>query len=154
MRGYVRLRLGNAVGAGALLGEMFVRSFTAQTLQDFWRYWNPVYGYFLLKYIYGPMRRILPSSLSAILTFAFSGLFLHDIVGGWFVTSLAQGILRPPMVTMWFVLLAITMLLGESMGLRFSRISFVGRVGIHSGVLAATFAISYIIASTFVFEFT
>jgi len=62
------------------LPTMLHRSFGAHSFRAFWRYWHPVYGYFLRYYCYLPLRRFLPDSLSLVLTFALSGFLLHDLV--------------------------------------------------------------------------
>jgi len=58
---------------------MIHRSLGAGTLALFWRYWNPVWGYYLSRYIYSPALKWLPSALALIVTFAVSGA-LHDFV--------------------------------------------------------------------------
>lgn len=48
---------------------------------DFWRYWNPVYGYVLYYYCYRPLRRFLPRPWACLLTFLLRGFVLYDLVG-------------------------------------------------------------------------
>ena len=154
MRAYVRRRLGNERRAGPLLREMFVRAFTAPTLADFWRYWNPVYGYFLSKFIYRPLHRILPASLSAVLTFAFCGFFLHDLVGQWPVTVIHEGRLKPPLAMTWFVLMGLAMVLGNVLDIRLDRVPRLGRVIFHVVVIGACFGVAYLIVSQLALKLT
>ena len=76
---FVARRLRSASPAMSL-PTMLHRSFGAHSFRAFWRYWHPVYGYFLRYYCYLPLRRFLPDSLSLVLTFALSGFLLHDLV--------------------------------------------------------------------------
>src|SRR6185503_19422865 len=73
---YVTYRLGRTPGeqARSFLG----RPFGARSLADFWRYWNPVWGYFLLFYCYRPLRARLPRAAAAWGTFVACGLS-HDL---------------------------------------------------------------------------
>ena len=122
------------------LSRVFFRPFTAPSLTLFWRYWNPVYGYYLSKYIYRPCRMILPHSICVLVTFAFSGFFLHDIFG-W----LANGQLTPPYITTWFALIALGIVLSEKLDLRFDGLAPGFRVALHVSYLAATFLLMRII---------
>src|SRR5215207_840968 len=57
----------------------FVRPLCASSFSKFWNYWNPVYGYVLLFYMYRPARRFLPRPVAVFLTFLASGFLLHDL---------------------------------------------------------------------------
>jgi len=53
---YVRRRNGVPLGASGSLRNMFYRSLGAGSIAGFWRYWNPVFGYYLGRYIYAPLK--------------------------------------------------------------------------------------------------
>ena len=57
----------------------FLKPLGAPSFRAFWTYWNPVYGYLLLYFVYRPLRRYLPRSIATFLTFVVSGLLLHDL---------------------------------------------------------------------------
>jgi hypothetical protein len=88
-------------------------TFGARSLSEFWRTWNPVYGYFLYYYSYRPLRRLLPRAPAVLLTFAACGFFLHDLVG-WILV----GAIRFPVMTIAFGLFGLGMVITEAM--RFS----------------------------------
>lgn len=142
MRTYVVRRLGNHTHVGALLREMVVRAFTAPTLAGFWRYWNPVYGYFLGRYIYRPLCRAMPKPLAAVLTFAFCGFFLHDLLGPWLGAALS-GKPKLPFALMWFTLMGLAMVLGTACRLRLDRVPAWGRVAFHSAIIAGCFSLAF-----------
>jgi hypothetical protein len=76
---YIELLLGR--DSWTQLRNWLGRSWGAGTFLEFWRYWNPVYGYYLYYYCYRPLRRLgLPRPPATLLTFVASGFFLHDIV--------------------------------------------------------------------------
>ena len=68
MTNYVQYRNDVPLGAPNSLQNMLVRSLGAGTFAKFWQYWNPIWGYALGRYVYKPLNRILPSSVSLILT--------------------------------------------------------------------------------------
>ena len=75
---YVKYRNGVPLGASGSLQNMLVRSLGAGTFAKFWQYWNPIWGYALGRYVYAPLNRFLPASVSLILTFTISGV-IHDV---------------------------------------------------------------------------
>ncbi len=114
---YVLKRLGLETGilgevdarekAALILSSVFLRPFAAPSLSQFWIRWNPVYGYFLSRYVYRPLRTVFPRSLNVLVTFAFSGFILHDA----FLWRAAGG---PPLATTtWFVVIALGILCSE-----------------------------------------
>ena len=84
---YIERRLGR--GATTQLRNLLVRPLGAASFSQFWRYWNPVYGYFLSYYAYRPLRRVFPRPVAVLLTFVGCGFVLHDLVG-WAVAGHAR----------------------------------------------------------------
>ncbi|MEJ8801366.1 MBOAT family O-acyltransferase [Pontibacter sp. H249] len=76
---YVKKRNGVAIGGPKSLRNNLYRSLGAKNFSTFWNYWNPIFGYYLGKFIFKPLKRILPVSISLIFTFIFCGL-IHDAV--------------------------------------------------------------------------
>ncbi len=144
---HIRRRLGQADDT-TLLKTMFVRSFGAGSFREFWRYWNPVYGYYLYYYCYRPLRKILPRSLSVIVTFACSGFFLHDLLFlGWGIRALAKGRVTIPFVTLWFSTMAILMLLAEAVKMDLSNKSLGVRIAVNCLYIALTFVFALFVVS-------
>lgn len=77
LNSYLKRILGTSDAFG-LLNVSIEKAFHARSFKLFWRYWNPLYGYLLSKYINKPLSRKLNDKISTILTFIFSGLVLHD----------------------------------------------------------------------------
>lgn len=74
---YVKKRNGVALGHRQSLPRMLKRSFGAGSFRMFWQHWNPIWSYYLSRYVMRPMDRLLPTSLACILTFFVSGV-IHD----------------------------------------------------------------------------
>lgn len=102
---FVFRRTGLPLGASGSLSSMFARSFQASSPRDFWKYWNPIFGYYLGKHIYSPLKTILPASIAIVITFLFSGI-IHDMVA-----LMVRGSTRFLFST-WFFFLSLGVLLG------------------------------------------
>ena len=110
---YIERRLGR--GSLTMLRNWVLRSFGAGTFAQFWRYWNPVYGYLLTYFVYRPLRTVLPRPVAVWLTFLACGFCLHDLLG-W---MLARQI-RAPEMTVLFCLFGGGVVLTDALRLDFS----------------------------------
>ncbi len=54
LRQFLEYRLGKQTKEVDMLKEMLARSFGANSFHEFWRYWNPVYGYYHYYKCYKP----------------------------------------------------------------------------------------------------
>ena len=125
---YVKQRNGVPLGASGSLQNMLVRSFGAGTFAKFWQYWNPIWGYALGRYVYAPLNRFLPASVSLILTFTISGA-IHDVA-----TMLVRG--APAFLfTPWFSLMGVVVVLGRLLNLDYSAHPFLVRVTINLSLI-------------------
>jgi len=130
LEAYVKHRNGVPLGASSSLQNMLVRSFGAGTFAKFWQYWNPIWGYALGRYIYAPLNRFLPASVSLILTFAISG-GIHDLA-----TMLVRG--APAFLFMsWFFLMGVVVVFGRLLKLDYSAHPFLIRVAINLSLVVA-----------------
>ena len=127
---FISRRLGS--DTSRRLGRMFSRSFAAGSFAGFWYYWNPVLTYYLALFFYRPLRRVLPRPLAVVATFAFSGFFLHDVPFWWAVTALKTRSLPVPFVCIWFVAMAILILVAERLRLDFSARPLAVRVALNA----------------------
>lgn len=127
-----------------LLRQIFVRPFFAPSLHLFWRYWNPVYGYYLGKYVYRPCRRLFPHPVCVVITFAFCGLVLHDMLG-W-PAAIVYGRLPFPIITVWFTMIAVVVVVSEACRLRFDGLRASLRPLVHAGYLAVTLSLAHLAA--------
>ena len=135
MADYVQYRNGGPLGSSGSLQRMFVRSLGAGTFAKFWRYWNPIWGYVLGRYVYEPLSRFLPSSVSLILTFAISGA-IHDLA-----TLLIRGA-TAFLFTTWFFLMGTVVIFGQLVKLDYSNQVFRVRAAINITFVAGCLMIA------------
>lgn len=113
---YVKRRNGVAFGeAGALL-KMLYRSLGADSFAEFWQYWNPIFGYYLGRHVFVPLKNWLPPAIALIVTFIFCGA-LHDLV-----TTLVRGSIAF-LFTPWFFVMGLGVVSGQFIQLNYSRYS-------------------------------
>ena len=111
LREYIKRRNGVPLGAKGSLKNMFYRSLGAKQFSGFWRYWNPIWSYYLSKLIYKPLRKKFTNSVAIILTFLISGL-IHDII----VSLICLRIVF--VVTPWFMLMSLCLVFSIQFGIR------------------------------------
>lgn len=121
---WVRRRNGVPLGASGALRNMLHRSFGARNFAGFWQYWNPVFGYWLARYVHAPLQRVLPSAVALILTFVICGA-VHDLVA-----SAIRGTPTFPF-SVWFLILGGGVVAGRAAGMDLSRRPWAFRAGVH-----------------------
>jgi hypothetical protein len=122
----------------------FVRPLCATSFSRFWYFWNPVYGYPLLFYVYRPLRRLLPRPCAVFLTFLASGFFLHDLPFSM-SADLYRGKLEVPSVTILFAIFGGFVLLSEALHLDLTGCPRWQRAAANLGWLSAGFVLRKII---------
>lgn len=135
LREYVEKRNGVPLGASNSLRNMLYRSFGAKNFAVFWNYWNPIWGYYLAYQSFKPLKVILPSSISLMLTFILCGM-IHDaaislISGGISITF-----------TIWFSVIGIAVLLTQMSKLNFKKFNWYLRASINLLFIVLTFVIA------------
>ena len=110
---YIRRRNGVPAGSPGSLRNMLNRSFGAGSFAEFWRYWNPIFGYGLGRYVYSPLKRVVPPAPALVLTFVVCGV-LHDLV-----TMAIRGSVTF-FFTPWFFLFGVGVLFGRAVGMDLS----------------------------------
>lgn len=145
-----RARLSLAVYVHRVLGQggvshiaiaMVRRSFTAPSLREFWRYWNPVCGYVLAYFVFRPARKVISAKAALIFTFAFSGFVLHD-APIWVATFALHVPLTFPVVTVAFIACALLILLSERLSVGLEDFKPWQRCVMHVAALAFSFTVS------------
>ena len=110
---YVKKRTGVPLGHKDSLRNMLTRSLGASSFYLFWRYWNPVWSYYLSRYVMKPCNDIMPVWCAVVVTFAVSGA-LHDLA-----VSLVK--LKPLFFfTPWFTVMGALVLVSKYSQLQFS----------------------------------
>ncbi|MCX2839629.1 hypothetical protein OQ279_15890 [Salinimicrobium sp. MT39] len=117
---YVKKRNGVSMGSRGSLRNNLSRSFGAKNFSTFWTYWNPIFGYYLGKFIFKPSKRIFPASIALVITFLVSGL-IHDTV-----TVLLRG-KTSFFFTVWFLLMSFAVLLTKILKHNWSKQSWLVR---------------------------
>jgi len=132
---YIEHRLGKTAGEQAI--NFLGRPFGADSFAGFWRYWNPVWSYYLSYFCYTPLRSRVPRPLAVLLTFLFCGV-VHDLpfVAG---ASLVGGRGASFTLTAFFGLTGCLVLLTEHLRIRFARLPMAARWSAHCVALFACY---------------
>ena len=133
---YIKKRNGVPLGANNSLRNMMIRSLGAGNFSTFWKYWNPIWSYYLGKYVFKPLKIILPPALSLILTFVFCG-FLHDVVImiiRWNFTLL---------FTPWFLIMGLWVVISEFIKIDYSKYAWINRAFINILIIGSSFILAY-----------
>lgn len=109
---YVKRRNGVVLGGSGALMNMFKRSLGANRFDRFWQYWNPIFGYYLSRYIFEPLKGILPNWIALLITFVACGL-LHDLV------TIAINHRFALLFTPWFLFMGIFVVLSKGFQLEY-----------------------------------
>jgi hypothetical protein len=118
---FLMRRLGDPLREpGRFAWNFFLRPLCSPSFTDFWRYWNPVYGYLLLFFVYPSLRRYLPRRAAVYGSFLVSGFFLHDLPFS-LSADLACGRLDIPQVTLLFAVYGALTLISERLRMDLSE---------------------------------
>ena len=145
---YIHLRLGSG-NILNIIRSMFIKAFKAKSAKEFWNYWNPLFGYYLLFYLYKPLTNKIPRPIRVIITFTISGFFLHDLLFWWPFCWLITYKTRFPLGTVWFIFMAIFMLIFEKIGFNTEKHSTGIRVLSNLSYLSITLALTLLVAISF-----
>ncbi len=139
---YVKKRNGVPLGASHSMRNMLARSLCAKSFAVFWHYWNPIWGYFLSRYVMRPLRRFLPLSFATFITFVVSG-SLHD---------LAVSIVKWKAVflfTPWFALMGLVVIASSKIGISYGHFAWYFRALINVFIIIATFGLTSFMANMY-----
>ena len=133
---FVKRRNGVPLGNSNSLRNMLSRSLGAGKFSIFWQYWNPIWGFYLGKYVFKPLKLILPQALSLIITFVVSG-FIHDlaiILLKWEFTLL---------LTPWFLCMGLCVVLSDYVKIDYSRFPWIVRAVINIAIIFGCLFLAY-----------
>ena len=140
---YIQYRTG-ASKISLIVRNMFVKPFFSLSLRSFWKYWNPGFGFYLLYYCYKPIRKIMPHWISMIITFLICGL-LHDLIYVVPMMIMNGGGFIFPFITVWFLIIAIGVLISEIVEIDLWKANKKLRPIFHFSYLAGTFCLTRLI---------
>lgn len=132
----MKRRNGVPLGNSDSLRNMLSRSLGAGKFSSFWQYWNPIWGYYLGKYIFKPLKFIFPTTLSLIITFVVCG-FIHDLVImilKWKFTLL---------LTPWFFFMSLLVVLGDFAKIDYSKYPWILRAAINILIITTCLFLAY-----------
>ncbi len=138
LNAYLERLLGH--GSATQARTWLLRSFGARSFSEFWRYWNPVYGYFLHYYCYKPLRRRLPRPAAVWLTFVACGFFLHD-APGW---MLARHV-RFPEMTAIFMVFGAGVIMAEALKIDLARMPLPIRIVVNAAYLVGSWEVAHLL---------
>lgn len=138
---YVIKRNGMPLGAKGSLSTNLKNAFGASSNVAFWKYWNPVWGYYLARFIYLPLHRFLPASLAALLTFTASGA-IHDFAIG------VLGYGWQHFLTLWFFVMGLFHVGSNTLRVKYGHLNFPLRLAINVSSLAFCFFVASMIDAT------
>jgi len=137
---YVFKRNGVTLGSKGSLVKNLKNSFGAESNVDFWKHWNPIWGFYLSKFIYLPLKNICPQSiavLAVLAAFAVSG-SLHDLAIG----IVGQG--WQNFFTIWFLIMGLFLNASKSLDINYSKFRFTVRVIINTSSIVFCFILTTI----------
>ena len=129
---YVLKRNGVPLDHRASFIQNLQRSLGAKSNALFWKHWNPIWGYFLSRYIYAPLTTRCPKPLAVVITFGLSGA-LHDIAIG----LLGYG--WQYFLTIWFVIMGVFLNVSTYLCISYGGVGFAYRAAINLASVALCF---------------
>ncbi|WP_289030039.1 acyltransferase [uncultured Paraglaciecola sp.] len=135
---YVKKRTGVPLGASHSMRNMLSRSLGAKSFPLFWHYWNPIWSYYLSRYVMRPLNKLLPSSLTVFTTFLVSGA-LHD---------LAVSLVKWETVvffTPWFGLMGLIVITFSKFKVFYGHFAWHTRASINILIIVASLCLTYLI---------
>jgi hypothetical protein len=139
VRQYVDRRIGPGP-AWRQTYEVLVVPFLAESLSEFWRRWNPVWGYWLARLFYQPLRSRIPRPVAVLLTFVASGV-VHNLLAVLLTGRLSL------FTTLFFALLGSGVVIADLLHVRFTALPRPLRVPLHLGYLRGVFWLASILVS-------
>ena len=139
---FVLRRNGVPLGAKGSLTHNLRNAFGAGSNADFWRYWNPIWGYYLLRNVYVPLGRWLPSQVASLVTFLVSGA-VHDLAIG------LLGFGWQLFLTLTFIVFGLVQVGSKATNFRYDALGFPLRVLVNLTTLGACIALSAWLMSLF-----
>ena len=133
---YVKRRNGVPLGDSNSLRNMLSRSLGAGKFSIFWQYWNPIWGFYLGKYIFKPLKLILPQTLSIIITFVVCG-FIHDLA----IMLLKREFTL--LLTPWFLFMGTSLVLSDYARIDYSKYPWIVRAGINLIIISGCLFLAY-----------
>jgi len=141
---YVKKRNGLPIGHSGSLRNHLTRSLGARNFSAFWNFWNPVFGYYLGKKIFKPLKRVIPVTFALIFTFIFCGI-VHDLV-----TTLIRGRLSL-FFSVWFLIMGTAVAITQYINYDFSKKQWVYRAATNLLIIGVCILLTILLNGIFQF---
>ena len=132
---YIKKRNGVPIGSSKSLRNNLNRSLGAKNFSTFWNYWNPIFGFYLGKFIFKPLKKIFPVAVALLLTFVFCGL-IHDTVNTIYRGKISL------FFTIWFLLMGFAVLITKYLKHNFAKREWIFRASINLSIISFCFLIT------------
>ena len=136
---YIKKRNGVSIGSSKSLRNNLYRSLGAKNFSTFWNYWNPIFGYYLGKFVFKPFKIIFPVAISLMLTFIICGL-IHDAV-----TTIFRGKISF-FFTIWFSIMGFVVLITKYLKHNYSKKIWIIRSLINLSIIIISFLLTIYIS--------
>lgn len=140
---YIKKRNGVSIGSPKSLRNNLYRSFGSKNFSTFWNYWNPIFGYYLGKFIFKPLKNVFPVTIAFLLTFIFCGL-IHDTV-----TTIVRG-KTSFFFSIWFLLMGTAVLLTKFLNHNFSTYKWIARAIINLTIISLCLLLTIYVNNFFI----
>ena len=110
------------------MGNMLNRSLGANSFHLFWKYWNPIWGYYLSRNVMKPANKLFPFWFAVLVTFAVSGA-LHDLAVS--LVKLEITFLFTP----WFLLMGFIVLITKKFEVSYQGYQWLTRAAINITII-------------------
>jgi hypothetical protein len=140
---YVKKRTGLGLGASGSLQNMLSRSLGAKSFSHFWRYWNPIWSYYLSRYVMRPLSKWIPQWLAIMITFAVSGA-LHDLA----VTLLKWHAIF--FFTPWFAVMGAVVLVTSKLNFEYANFPWAIRALFNVAIIVTCYLLTTLLNEVFV----
>lgn len=136
---YVKKRNGVAIGHPQSLSRNLYRALGAKNFSSFWKYWNPIFGYYLGLKIFKPTKQFFSPTLSLIITFVFCGL-IHDVV-----TILFRG-QTSFLFSYWFLNMSIAVIISNYFNQNLAQHRWIIRSTVNLFIMLICFCFAYFLS--------
>ncbi len=141
---YVNKKNGVPLGHSSSLRNNLHRSLGSKNFATFWNFWNPIFGYYLGKKIFKPLKKVIPTAYAVILTFTFCGL-IHDLV-----TTLLRGKLSL-FFSVWFLIMGSVVIISKEINYDVSHKKWIFRVIVNISIITVCLILTIYLNTLFNF---
>lgn len=117
---------------------MLYRAFGARSFDAFWQHWNPIFGYYLGRFVFVPSKRFVPAWFALIVTFVFTGA-LHDAV-----TMAVRGDVAF-LFTPWFLFLGLGVVAAKAFRMDIGGTAWSLRAVVNTTYVATSLLLAYLV---------